>query len=260
MLLATLVFFVSGLALGSFLNEQLLRFAPKPSFRLSWRSLCDLCGKKLPWWQLVPLLSQIMLKGVCHFCQRKIPRTHFWLELGVGLSTALLFWRFGSLSFLLQDNFIFLAALLFSLVLWFVALYDWRYLILPDGLMLPAIVLAFLGRTYWSGWENWLTILWQGLIPAAFFALLVLGSKGKWMGGGDIRLAALIGFLLPWRLALIAFIGSFFLGAIIGLSLIAAKKATRKTELPYAPLLAFTTLLAALWGDQILAWYLGFFF
>lgn len=270
MILGVLVFFVIGLALGSFINEQLVRFAPKTKLKFSWRSVCENCGHSLPWWQLAPLISHFILRGKCFFCRRRIPKIYIWIEIGVGLTTALLFWRFGDLGVLQQasgvnfieawhDNSVFLGALLFSLVLWFAALYDWRHMVLPDWLTLPAILAAFVGRLHIVGPDQWPSLLLHGVVPAAAFTFLVFCSRGKWMGGGDIRLAALIGLLLSWRLIVVAFVLSFFFGALLGVILMIAKKATRKTELPYAPFLVFSALVAVIFGEQLFSWYVGLF-
>ncbi len=132
-------------------------------------------------------------------------------------------------------------------------------MLLPDWLMLPAVAVALVGRFYCQGLASWPEILLGALVPAAFFALLVGGSGGKWMGGGDIRLAALVGLLLTWQQSLVAFIISFVLGALVGLVLMAQGKASRKTALPYAPFLALGTFLAVLWGGELAAWYLALF-
>ena len=92
---------------------------------------------------------------------------------------------------------------------------------------------------------------------ADFFLLIVLISRGKWMGGGDIKLGLLMGLLLGFPLIILALFVAFISGSLVGLSLIAIKRKTMKSQIPFAPFLILGTFVSLFWGAQILQWYLG---
>jgi len=140
--------------------------------------------------------------------------------------------------------------------------YDLEHYIIPDKVIYPAIVIAFLYNIYQFSINNQqLTInnFLSALGSAAFFLTIVLISRGKWMGIGDIKLAFLMGLILSFPNILVALFLAFFIGAIVGVALIISGKKTLKSEIPFGPFLISGTFLALFFGQKILDWHLSFF-
>ncbi|MFA5021182.1 MAG: prepilin peptidase [Patescibacteria group bacterium] len=251
--------FIFGLIIGSFLNVLILRLHSGESVAAG-RSKCPQCGQILAWFDLVPVLSYVFLGGRCRYCSKKISCQYPSVELATGLlfATAYLinFNRLGSLALadfgfwlLLLRDWLAIAALIVIFV------YDWRWLIIPDAVVLPALVLVAVFN------------LGLGLSPASlliglavglgFFAAQYFVSKGRWVGGGDLRLGALLGVLLGWPVIMVALLLSYIIGALAALALLAAKKVQVKSAVPFGVFLAPAALIALFWGPQIVAWYLG---
>ena len=144
--------------------------------------------------------------------------------------------------------------------------YDLKHYIIPDKVIYPAIIITFLYKLFgiwlgfgWDlGFEHWDFML-AAFLASLFFLAIVLVSRGRWMGIGDIKLAFLMGLFLSFPNILVALFFSFFIGAIIGLGLITAKKKTLKSEVPFGPFLVTGTFLAMFLGEQIINWYLNLF-
>lgn len=250
----TIIFFIFGLIIGSFLNVVILRMNTERSF--GGRSACMSCQKKLAWYELIPLVSFVVLVGRCQSCKTKISIQYPIVEFLTGLIYALLFFKFQDIFFL--DNLIFIFtyayyAVMFSLLI-VIAVYDLRHKIIPDSLALILGILAFAGLFIFneSGFYPHLPLMWEflsGLIIAAPFALFWLVSKGRWMGLGDAKLAIGLGWLLGLSRALSGMVLAFWIGAIVGLTLVIfSKKHGMKSEIPFAPYLVLGTLLAFLFN------------
>jgi prepilin signal peptidase PulO-like enzyme (type II secretory pathway) len=134
--------------------------------------------------------------------------------------------------------------------------YDLLYKEIPDRFSIPAIAIAIAGGLL-LGLTPPLSMLIGGVGIFAFFALQLVISKGKWIGGGDLRLGALMGILLGWKLGLIALIAAYLFGSIVSIILLLKKKATRKSAIAFGPFLVIGIILAIFYGNQILEWYLG---
>lgn len=245
--------FLLGLAVGSFLNCVICRLAGKTSF-LHGRSKCPKCKHELRRQDLAPVLSYLILGGKCRYCKRKIS----WEYPAVEIATAILF----LISyFLFLNHFLFLIFLLIiSCFLIIIFVYDLKYYIIPDKIIYPAIAITFLYRLYeiifnfQFSISNFQTIL-SGLGAAMFFTLIVFMSNGRWMGVGDIKLAFLMGLLLGWPNILVALFFAFMAGALVGLAMIAAKKKTMKSEVPFGPFLVAGVFIALFFGNAIINWY-----
>jgi len=143
--------------------------------------------------------------------------------------------------------------------------YDLKHYIIPDSVIYPAILISVIWYLISGIFLNIYTkyeilnTIYSALGAAAFFLLIVLISRGKWMGVGDIKLAFLMGLLLGWPNILVALFSAFFIGAIIGTGLIAAGRKKLSSEVPFGPFLVTGTFLAMLWGGEIVDWYLTFF-
>jgi len=273
-ILAT-IFFILGLIIGSFLNVVIIRLNTEQSF--GGRSGCMSCQNKLTWYELIPVFSFLGLRGRCKNCKTKISFQYPLVELITGLIFALLFLRFQDLFFFNTLDFVFTYAyyaVIFSILI-VIAVYDLKHKIIPDILSLVLGILAFVGLFFFHatagqvinyglpaqvGFSPHIPTLLEflaGPIIALPFAFFWLVSSGKWMGLGDAKLAISLGWLLGLFGALSGVVFSFWIGAIVGLSLVIfsrldsarlAKKHGMKSEIPFAPYLVLGVTLVFLFG------------
>lgn len=279
-----LIIFVFGLVVGSFLNCVIYRLEKKKSF-LKGRSFCPHCCHFLSWKDLIPVLSFLILRGRCRYCGKKISVQYPLVEISTGLLFLLIALSNSQFSFflisdkLLISNCHFLVNLFYLLIicsfLVIIFVYDLKHFIIPDKIVYPAVIIVLIYRllgvlsfNHWNlfEWrlkiENWNFLLHPLLAAAgasAFFLGIVLFSRGRWMGMGDVKMAFLMGLLLGFPSILAALFFAFFVGAIIGIGLILAKKRTLKSEVPFGPFLTVGTFIALLWGQKIVNWYLSLF-
>ena len=250
-LIYTIIFLI-GLIIGSFLNCVIYRLEKKQSF-LSGRSFCPKCKHKLSWQDLIPVFSFILLKGKCRYCHKKISFQYPFVELATGILFVLIFghWDLGfdwSLVIGIWDLFYLLVIACFLIIIF---VYDLKHYIIPDKIIYPAIVIAFLYQLF-GHWD----FIFAAFGAAAFFLAIVLISREKWMGMGDVKLAFLMGLILGLPNILVALFSGFFLGAIIGTGLIISKRKTLKSQVPFGPFLVAGTFIALFWGQNIINWYL----
>ncbi len=263
-----LILFFIGLVVGSFLNVVICRLHTREKIFLA-RSHCLDCKKVLAWYDLIPLVSFILTFGRCRWCGKKISWQYPLVEFFTGTLFVLVGWYVGgSISHIamwevepLIFTLLFYCFFISCLIVIFV--YDLKHFIISDRVIYPAIVAAFsyqVVRLLWfsDSIAQLLNILIVAGIAAGFFLALVVFSRGKWMGVGDIKLAFFMGLVLGWPNILAALILSFILGAIVGIVLIFVRKRTLKSQIPFAPFLSTATLISIFWGNQLVSWYLGF--
>jgi len=232
--------FVLGLCVGSFLNVLIYRL-PKNLGFVKGRSFCPKCKHKLTWFDNIPLLSFLILKGRCRCCGKTIS----WKYPIVELLTGAVF----LLSYL--SNLSCLSYLLFAglIVVFFI---DLEHQIIPDEIVIP-FSLFFL--IYFLVVNPNLLItnyLIAGFFSFLFLYFIYLITKGKGMGFGDVKLAFLMGLVLGWPKIIVAFYLAFLTGAIIGIILILLKKSKLKQKIAFGPFLCLGTIIAYLWGEQII--------
>jgi len=243
--------FLFGLAVGSFLNCVIYRLETSQSF-IKDRSFCPHCKHVLSWQDLIPVFSFIWLRGRCGYCQKKISWQYPIVEIATGLLFVLSFLRYD----LLGRSYLLIFAIIPFLIIIFV--YDLKRYIIPDKVIYPAIGIVLI-YDLWMSWMSdipWMSdILISAFGAAAFFAAIVFGSRGRWMGAGDIKLAFLMGLVLGFPNILAALSLAFVLGAIMGVGLIILGKKTMKSEVPFGPFLVAGTLIALFWGHELINWY-----
>lgn len=253
----TIIFFVFGIIIGSFLNVVIFRYNTHRSF--GGRSGCITCQKKLSWYELVPLFSFLFLKGRCKGCKTRISVQYPIVEFITGIIFAGLFLKFQDTFFIDTIGFSIAYAYyaaIFSLLL-VIAVYDLKHKIIPDTLALVLGILSFIGLFFFANfgfYPHFPSILEfaSGPLIAIPLALMWLVSGGKWMGLGDAKLALSFGWLLGISLALSGLVVAFWSGAIIGLALIAfSKHHGMKSEIPFAPFLVLGLMLTFLFGLQL---------
>ena len=211
--------FLFGLVFGSFLNVVIYRLKSGDSIRFG-RSFCPRCKTILKWHDLVPLLSFFLLKGQCRHCRKKISWQYPAVELAVGLLFIL-----GAGFFAFTGSALFYVLIVSIFTILFV--YDLKHYLIPDRVSLPAIILFFLGNLYFG--SSIFSLLAAILGGAAWFAWQFFASGGRWVGGGDIRLGAMLGALLPHPWIWLALLLSYVSGSIVALILLALGKKSRKS-------------------------------
>ncbi len=221
--MTTVILFVLGAVVGSFLNVVSLRWGSGRT--LGGRSSCPSCGKTLEWWELVPIVSFFVLRTKCRGCRAKISRQYPIVELWTGLI-------FATIPYILIPVFCIYVV---------IAIHDLKHKIIPNGLVYASISLALIFR-FISGGSlfDWLT----GPMLMAFFGLIWLSSGGRAMGFGDAKLGFSIGLSLGAAEGFSAIVLAFWIGAASSLSYIFfrrtgflknVKKLTMKSEVPFAP-------------------------
>ncbi len=248
--MTTVILFVCGAIIGSFLNVVGLRF--RSGLSLGGRSRCSTCRTTLEWYELIPIASFLFLRGRCRHCGTRFSFLYPLIELW----SALVFATIPLVAISILQSLSLLV--IFSLFL-VIVIYDLRHTIIPNELVYPAITLSILARLLvFTSLFDWLT----GPILFVLFAAIWFFSRGRAMGFGDAKLALAIGLLLGGAVGFSAVILSFWAGALyglvaIGLSrysplLMKGKTITMKSEVPFAPFLILGAWLALIFQLDLL--------
>ena len=244
--------FLFGTAVGSFLNVCIYRLPRKESVVFP-SSHCPRCDTVIAWYDNIPVFSYLWLLGKCRNCGGKISLQYPIVELINGLLTLFLFRRFGiSIAFL--TLFVFCSALVT------ITFIDLEHQIIPDVISLPGIVIGFVASFFIPGhsWQNSLIGILAGggsLLIVAYGYQFLTGKEG--MGGGDIKLLAMMGAFLGWRSVPFIIFSASLVGSVIGIALMLAKGKDSKLAIPFGPFLAFGAILYIFYGNRIISWYLG---
>lgn len=242
---AYIFIFIFGIVIGSFLNVCILRI-PKHETIVTERSHCMNCGYQLSWYDMVPVFSWLFLGGKCRKCKAPISPQYPIVEALNGVLYVLIF---------LVEDFS-LEAVLYCLLasaLLVLSVIDWRTYEIPVGINIFILILGILRVI--TDYRNWWNYLIGFLCVSIFLYLLFWISKGRAIGGGDIKLMAAAGLLLGWKLIILAFLLGCILGAIIHLIRMRVSKADH--VLAMGPYLSVGIFIAALWGNQWIGWYLS---
>lgn len=221
--------------MGSFFNVIIFRFNTGRGV-IKGRSRCDNCLSIIKWFDLIPVLSFFILRGRCRKCKEKMSPLYPIVEISTATALIMLLLKTTVLSYLTALN-IFIV-LLFVLIVFI----DARYLIIPDKVLILLLVTAISLKIAGSN-ANPLSLLISSLGLTSFFAILFLVSKGRWIGLGDIKLIFIVSLLLGYPLSYIALVSSVWAASIFSLTLLAAKRATLKTEIPFGAFLSVTTII-----------------
>lgn len=256
-----LVVFVLGLAVGSFLNVFIQRTMHGEDF-VKGRSRCDGCKKEIAWYDNIPLLSYLLLRGRCRYCGERISWQHPAMELLTGF---LFVWWYvlGSSFFLIgKDPFAYIQPafwLVVGILLLVIFMSDLLYMEIPTValLILGGISLMYrlaLGTAGIMRWEDVGLSLVVGVGLAVAFWLVWRLSQGAMMGMGDVWYVLFMGWLLGWPRALVAVYAAFILGGVVGVGFLLIKKAGRKSRIAFGPFLVVGTVVALLYGYQLWEW------
>lgn len=247
--------FVFGLIVGSFLNVVIARFDDWRSI-VRDRSHCPECKKQLSWFDLVPLLSFIVLRGRCRHCRKPISFQYPIVEF----STAALIAAGYYLIFLLHDLVLwqaltaFIAYIVTIGALVTIFFHDLYEMMVPETMAYVAVLGATIFSLFFFG--DWRVTLYGGLAGLVPIALLVYPSRGTWMGEGDVKIAAALGLLVGWPAAIVFLVGSFVVGGVFGAYLLLRRQVKLKSAVPFAPFLIIAGLVALFWGQSLVNWYL----
>ena len=247
-----IVTFILGAVVGSFLNVCICRM-PKNESVVFPPSHCPNCDYRIRWYDNIPLISYLLLKGTCRGCHTRISLQYPLVELLNGVLTMLLFLRFG-LSLTFAVLFLFCSALV---VITFI---DLEHQIIPDEISLSGIVVGFI-FSFFLPWQSWTNSLLGILLGGGSLLLVAYGYQwltGKdGMGGGDIKLLAMMGAFLGWKSVLFIVFASSLIGSVVGVTIMLVQKKDSKLAIPFGPYLAFGAVLYIFYGRQLIQWYLN---
>lgn len=239
--------FIFGAVVGSFLNVCIYRIPDNESI-IKPLSRCPQCKKPIRFYDNIPIISFLILKGKCRDCGQKISWRYPLVELITGLLALLLFIKFGlSLQFL--------AAFVFTAVLIIITFIDLDHQIIPDVLTLPGIPIfllagIFIMKVPWH--EALIGVLIGGGVLFAIAFVYEKMTKREGMGGGDIKLLGMIGGFFGWKALIFILLMSSLAGAIIGIALMIIKKQDMKYAVPFGPFLAAAAVAYIFWGEEFM--------
>ncbi|MGI8317224.1 prepilin peptidase [Halobacillus mangrovi] len=246
----SLNFLMLGFILGSFFNVVGLRL-PKGILFKDERSYCPRCYHSLRWFELIPLMSYVLQRGKCRHCQKCISPLYPIMETVSGI---MFVFCYSLIGFQVE---LFLALALISLF-HIILVSDFVYMIIPNKLLLMFFALFILYRLF-IPLEPWWNALLGGFIGIALTAAIILICNGG-MGGGDMKLFGLIGFVLGWKLLFLTFFLSTLTGALMSSVLLMAGVIKRDQPFPFGPIIALSAVLSFFSGDIIIEWYVQTFF
>ena len=242
-----------GTAVGSFLNVCIYRLPLNLS--LVWpASRCPACGARVKPYDNVPIASYLWLRGRCRSCKAPISIKYPLIEI----TTGVLFLG----AYLLFDSPVLFQRLIFACAMIVLFVIDLEHRILPDVITLPGIVLGFVLSLFMPpGWMDSLIGIIVGggslwLMGELYFRI----RHEEGMGFGDVKMLAMIGAFLGWKLMLLTLVLSSFVGSIVGVAMIASNRGDMKYALPFGTFLAIGAMVASTVGDRIIAWYTGFYY
>ncbi len=243
--------FLIGCCLGSFYNVVIYRW-PKGESIVSPPSRCPACGTLIRWYDNIPVISFVLLRGRCRQCRQSISWRYPAVELLTGFMAAGLFRMFGwSASF-----FVFFV---FGSLLVLIAFIDLDTFLIPDMLSLGGLVLGLAAAAvfpHMSWADAWIgALLGGGFFFAVAWAYQRL-RKQDGLGGGDIKLLAMIGAFIGWKGVLFTVFVSSLVGAAVGLAVMARSRQGLVTRLPFGPFLSLGAMSYVFWGERFTRWYL----
>lgn len=251
-ILFSIIIFLYGITIGSFLNVCICRL-PKKENIVTTRSHCTSCGTQLNWYDLIPLFSWVALGGRCRKCKARISVQYPIIEALNGVLWLTIFLTCG-LTIETALYCVMASALLTLSVI------DFRTYEIPFGFNL---IIAALGLIrVLTDLPNWTAYVIGFFAVSVPLYLLYAVTKGRAIGGGDIKLMAAAGLLLGWQRVILAFVIGCVLGSVIHvirMRVAQAKGSAAEHMLAMGPYLSAGIFIAALWGGRLIAWYLGFY-
>lgn len=252
-------FFILGCIIGSFLNVVIYRLPNKLSI-VTPGSHCPNCKHKIRWYENIPLLSYIFLKGKCSQCKCKISPRYFLIELITGLLFSLIIHYLGI-------DFASIIYIILGCVFICIFFIDIDYYLIPDTMILIIITLGLVSLVTdlfvdVSDLEVLDRIIGFISFGGFFLLIAIIGEKAlkrEALGGGDIKLVAACGLLIGWKLMILGVFGGALIAVLIEIPRIMLNKRAREAEIPFGPYLVLGIYLSTLFGNMFLDWYFGLF-
>ena len=243
-----ILIFTFGIVIGSFLNVCIYRI-PMHETVVTERSHCMRCGYQLSWYDMIPVFSWLFLGGKCRKCKEPISPQYPIVEATNGVLYLLVFavcgFELDSIIYCLMDS----ALLVLSVI-------DWRTYEIPIGINIFILVLGILHIVI--DYQNWLDYVIGFFSISIVLLILFYVSGGRAIGGGDVKLMAAAGVVIGWKLIILA----FFIGCIVGsiIHLTRMKLSGADKVLAMGPYLAVGIMIATLWGEKLISWYVSMMF
>jgi len=263
-----LIIYISifGLLLGSFFGMLEYRISSGKRGGVFGRSICPKCNRMIKGVHLIPIIGYMFQKGKCHHCGNKISEKYLIIEVFTTITFALLAatnMKIPEFTGLISRDVIeffsinthLFTILIITAILLFLAYYDALHKTILDRIALPTIIVTGLLIPFNLNTSASASMIGAS-IAVGFFLMQILVSQGRWLGGGDLRIAAIMGLLLGWQLTLFALFCSYFLGAIMAIPILLQGR-KKNHEIPFAPFLTGGTIIALAWGDKIIEWYIS---
>ncbi len=243
----TFIVFVLGLVVGSFLNVLIDRI-PRGENVVWLPSHCDFCKKPLRWFELFPVLSFLIQGGRCRHCKKRLSIQYLFIELlTAGGFVALL-------PYAAETPFYYVVTLIIFSVAVVIFFIDLKHQIIPDSVLYIVLVTLFILGIPLPAVERWQHVL-SGSLSGLMFFLLWVGTKGRGLGLGDVKLVILLGLLLGYPLTVVALYVAFLTGATTGVILIITNRAKMGSRIAFGPFLILGGICAIVFGERIFAWF-----
>lgn len=244
---------ILGLCVGSFLNVCIYRL-PRGQSIMSPPSRCPQCGRTLRWFDNIPVVSWLALRGRCGQCGARISMQYPVIEIVTALVWLLIAW-------MTPPGWLLASRLVLGTALIVLFMIDLEHQLLPNAITLPGIVIGFAFSFVTSPGPvaSLIGILVGGGILYAIAAGYYWLRKEEGMGMGDVKMLAMVGAFLGWRAVLLTLVMSSFAGAVLGVIIMAWQRGDMRYALPFGTFLAIGTLVAMLVGERMLAWYFAFY-
>ncbi len=242
-----------GLVIGSFLNVCIYRLPHDQS--IVWpASRCTTCGRELSWYENIPVLSYVALGGRCRTCRERISPMYPIVEVVTAGVFVLFYWRLGPTPF-------FAVRLAFACAMIVLFVIDLQHQILPNEITLPGIVVGLVASLFLE--PGWRDALIGAIAGGGSLWLIAWGYERlrhrEGLGFGDVKMLAMIGAFLGWKLMLLTLVFASFTGSLVALILMVARRADWQSRLPLGTFLALGAVPVSLVGRAIVGWYLGFY-
>jgi leader peptidase (prepilin peptidase)/N-methyltransferase len=250
-----LLIIVSGLAIGSFLNVLIYRIPLNIGFAFG-RSFCPSCKNPIKFYDNIPVISYLLLGGRCRSCRERISIRYPIVELLNAMGYLIFYWSYGiTTAFFIYS---FLVSLLIAI--FFI---DFDFQIIPDLLTLPAMVLGVAASVLPGGIGIISSLIGLFAGGGALYFVAIMGDKifkKESMGGGDIKMAAMLGAFLGWQKVIFIFLAAAVIGLVISVIIMIFSKKLRTTRMiPFGPFLAIAAIISIFYGDKIIAYYIQHF-
>lgn len=255
LLFGPVISLIFGMLIGSFINCVAWRLYKEET--IFGRSYCPKCLSKIKWYDNIPLISFLILKGKCRNCAKTISWQYPLVELITGLLFYAAFSFFGPSSVLLLESFIIIS------ILTLVFIFDFRWYLIPVSVLiwsgLAIIILGIFSHPLILGYYLFSMFVTVAL-AVVFFGAQYLVTRGKGLGEGDIWLGAFLGVAFANVLDLsVAVLSAYFIGAIIGIGFLLSGNKKWSSKLPLGVFLSIGGIISLFWGQEIASWYLGLF-